>query len=101
MKNQPAWHETPALTPAGQAAVDEFTAFINAPLVAAAAKAKADIEIPPNPPPPGGITATMLAKLRGQGPQVAEQSESIQDRMAFVFARIAAQDAAAMKKFRP
>ena len=100
MKNQPAWHEQQALTPAGQAAIDEFKAFINAPLAAAAAS-QADIEIPPNPPPPGGITATMLAKLRGQGPQVAEQSQSITDRMEFVFARIAAQDAAAMKKFRP
>ena len=73
-------------TAAGQAAVADFEAFIERGMP----KTGPAVVIPPNPTPPGGITATMLRKLRGDGPQV---NESLPDtptanRMAIAIGRL-------------
>ena len=73
-------------TAAGQAAMADFEAFIERGMP----KPGPAAVIPPNPTPTGGITATMLRKLRGDGPQVNESLPDTltENRMAIAIGRI-------------
>lgn len=73
-------------TESGRQAIADFEDFISRTMP----PPSPDAVIPPNPPPPGGISATMLRRLAGEGPLVPEtiQDTPAAHRLALAMVRL-------------